>query len=91
MTEQWKKEVDDALAVMGGLQARQGRVLKDHSEWLQTHDRAMARIEASIRRAVPRRLTRNGAGPLDGCRRLRRLPCASTRPWRSPASRCARR
>ena len=34
--------------MMGGLQARQGRVLKDHSEWLQPHDRAMARIEASI-------------------------------------------
>lgn len=48
MTEQWKKDVDDALAVMGGLQARQGRVLKDHSEWLQFHDRAMGRIEASI-------------------------------------------
>jgi len=48
VTEQWKKEVDDALAVMGGLQARQGRVLKEHSEWLQEHDRAMARIEASL-------------------------------------------
>jgi len=48
VTEQWKKDVDDALTVMGGLQARQGRVLKDHAEWLQEHDRTMARIEASI-------------------------------------------
>lgn len=62
MTEQWKKEIDDALAVMGGLQARQGRVLHEHSEWLeehqramqrhqewlQEHDRTMARIEASL-------------------------------------------
>jgi hypothetical protein len=41
MTEQWKKEVDDALAVMGGLQARQARVLADHAEWLDSHQRAM--------------------------------------------------
>ena len=40
--------MDDALAVMGGLQARQGRVLKDHSEWLQVHERAMERIEKNI-------------------------------------------
>jgi hypothetical protein len=48
VTDQWKKEVEDALTVMGGLQARQGRVLKEHSEWLQEHDRTMARIEASL-------------------------------------------
>jgi hypothetical protein len=35
----WKKEIEDALTVMGGLQAR---VLADHAERLQTHDRAMA-------------------------------------------------
>ena len=38
----WKKEIEDALTVMGGLQARQARVLADHAEWLQAHDRAMA-------------------------------------------------
>ena len=48
MAEQWNTGVDDALAVIGGLQASQGRVLKDHSEWLQEHDRTMARIEASL-------------------------------------------
>jgi hypothetical protein len=48
VTEQWKKDVDDALAVMGGLQARQGRALREHSEWLEEHQRAMARIQASI-------------------------------------------
>jgi len=40
VTEQWKKEIDDALAVMGGLQARQGRV-REHAEWLESHQRAM--------------------------------------------------
>jgi hypothetical protein len=48
VTEQWKKEIDDALAVMGGLQARQGRVLREHSEWLEEHQRAMQEIDRRI-------------------------------------------
>jgi hypothetical protein len=59
MTEQWKKEVDDALTVMGGLQARQARVLADHAEWLeshqramQAHDRAMKDLDERIRNLV---------------------------------------
>jgi hypothetical protein len=48
----WKKEIEDALTVMGGLQARQGRVLADHSEWLQAHDRAMAQFDERIEKLV---------------------------------------
>ena len=39
--DQWRKEIEDALTVMGGLQARQGRALREHSEWLEEHERAM--------------------------------------------------
>jgi len=39
--DQWKKEIEDALTVMGGLQARQGRALREHAEWLEEHERAM--------------------------------------------------
>jgi L-lactate utilization protein LutB len=48
VTQQWRKEVEDAMAVMGGLQARQGRVLKDHSEWLQSHDLAMRQHQEAM-------------------------------------------
>jgi F0F1-type ATP synthase epsilon subunit len=55
----WKNEIEDALTVTGGLQARQARVLADHAEWLQAHDRAMAeaaerdaRIDARIEKLV---------------------------------------
>jgi hypothetical protein len=55
----WKNEIEDALTVMGGLQARQARVLADRAEWLQAHDRAMAeaaerdaRIDARIEKLV---------------------------------------
>jgi hypothetical protein len=45
MTDQWKKEIEDALTVMGGLQARQGRALREHSEWLESHQKVMQKHE----------------------------------------------
>jgi len=69
----WKKEIEDALTVIGGLQARQARVLADHAEWLQAHDRATAeaaerdaRIDARIERlvlAIDELMRRNDDGP----------------------------
>ena len=35
------RELRDAVTVTAQLEARQGRVLKEHSDWLQSHDRAM--------------------------------------------------
>ena len=35
------KELQDTAIVMSGIQARQAGLLKDHSEWLQEHDRAV--------------------------------------------------
>jgi len=35
------RELRDAVTVTAELEARQGRVLKDHSAWLVEHDRAM--------------------------------------------------
>jgi hypothetical protein len=43
--ETWKKEIEDALTVMGGLQARHARMLADHAEWLESHQRAMQKHE----------------------------------------------
>jgi hypothetical protein len=55
----WKKEIEYSLTVMGHLQARQARILADHAEWLQGHDRAMteaaereARIDARIEKLL---------------------------------------
>jgi hypothetical protein len=39
--DQWRKEIEDALTLMGELQARRGRALRDHAEWLEEHERAM--------------------------------------------------
>lgn len=36
------KELQETATVMAGLQARQAAMLKDHAEWLQEHDRAIA-------------------------------------------------
>jgi sugar phosphate isomerase/epimerase len=35
------RELRDAVTVTAQLEARQGRVLKEHSDWLESHDRAM--------------------------------------------------
>jgi uncharacterized coiled-coil protein SlyX len=35
------RELRDAVTVTAQLEARQGRVLKEHGEWLESHDRAV--------------------------------------------------
>ena len=35
------RELRDAVTVTAQLEARQGSVLKEHGEWLESHDRAM--------------------------------------------------
>jgi len=35
------RELRDAVTVTAELEARQGRVLKDHGEWLASHEQAM--------------------------------------------------
>jgi uncharacterized coiled-coil protein SlyX len=35
------RELRDAVTVTAQLEARQGRALKEHGEWLESHDRAM--------------------------------------------------
>ena len=44
------KELQEPDIVMSGIQARQAVLLKEHAEWLQTHDRAMAEIRENGRR-----------------------------------------
>jgi hypothetical protein len=41
------KELRDAVTVMTGLEARQSRLLRDHSEWLVGHDKAMTELRES--------------------------------------------
>jgi len=36
------QELKETAIVMAGIQSRQAAVLKDHAEWLQEHDQAMA-------------------------------------------------
>jgi L-lactate utilization protein LutB len=36
------KELEETMTVMAHLQARQAEMLKDHAEWLHTHDKAIA-------------------------------------------------
>jgi hypothetical protein len=43
--QQTIKELQDTLTVVAGIQARQAELIKGHGEWLQEHDRAMARWE----------------------------------------------
>jgi hypothetical protein len=38
------KELQETAIVMAGIQSRQAEMLKDHAEWLQSHDRAMIEI-----------------------------------------------
>jgi hypothetical protein len=35
------KELQETVIVMSGLQSRQAELLKDHAEWLHSHDLAM--------------------------------------------------
>jgi|GEM_PF-1997643 len=43
------KELRDAVTVTAQLEARQGRVLKEHGDWLISHDRAMKEHEESMK------------------------------------------
>ena len=38
------KELQEAAIVMAEIQSRQAKVLKEHREWLQEHDRAMVEM-----------------------------------------------
>lgn len=44
------KELEEASAVTGHLQARQALLLKGHAEWLHSHDRAMKEIRENGRK-----------------------------------------
>jgi hypothetical protein len=48
--QQTMKELQDTLTVVVGIQARQAELIKGHGEWLQEHDRAMARLEKEDRK-----------------------------------------
>jgi hypothetical protein len=51
------KELQETAIVMAGIQSRQAGMLKDHAEWLQSHDRAM--VEARERgKATDERIDR---------------------------------
>ncbi len=39
------KELEEASIVTAHLQARQAAMLKEHAEWLQSHDRAMSEMD----------------------------------------------
>jgi uncharacterized coiled-coil protein SlyX len=43
------RELRDAVTVTAQIEARQGRVLKDHGEWLEAHERAMKEHEQFVR------------------------------------------
>jgi hypothetical protein len=42
------KELQDTLTAVVGIQARQAELIKGHGEWLEDHDRAMARLEKEL-------------------------------------------
>jgi hypothetical protein len=46
------KELEEASIVTAHLQARQASILKDHSDWLQSHDRAMTALDDRIEKLV---------------------------------------
>jgi len=48
--QQTMKELQDTLTVVVGIEARQAELIKGHGEWLQEHDRAMARLEKEDRK-----------------------------------------
>jgi uncharacterized coiled-coil protein SlyX len=56
------RELRDAVTVTAQLEARQGRVLKEHSEWLESHDRAMKE-----HRELMKELDRRIPGLVSGC------------------------
>jgi hypothetical protein len=43
------RELRDAVNVTAYLEARQGRVLKEHGEWLEEHDAAMKEHAAAMK------------------------------------------
>jgi uncharacterized coiled-coil protein SlyX len=43
------RELRDAVTVTAALEARQGKVLREHSEWLASHDEAMKRHDLAMR------------------------------------------
>jgi hypothetical protein len=44
------RELQDTAIVMDGIEARQAAALKEHAQWLQEHDRAMAEMREHGRR-----------------------------------------
>ena len=42
------KELQEAAIVMAHLQSRQAKMLKDHADWLQEHDRAMTEFRERL-------------------------------------------
>jgi hypothetical protein len=42
------RQLQDTATVMAGIQARQAAVLKGHGEWLEQHERIMARVESNL-------------------------------------------
>jgi hypothetical protein len=52
--EQAIKELQETAIVMSGIQSRQTALLKDHAEWLEAHDRAMARHDKEMAEARER-------------------------------------
>ena len=44
------KQLQETVIVVAGLQARQAEVLKGHGEWLEQHQRAMAKHEEWLAR-----------------------------------------
>ena len=44
------KQLQETAIVVAGLQARQAEVLKGHGEWLEQHQRAMAKHEEWLAR-----------------------------------------
>jgi hypothetical protein len=45
------KELQETAIVMSGIQARQAELIKDHSDWLHSHDLAVARHDKEIAEA----------------------------------------
>ena len=48
------KELHETAIVMSGIQSRRAALLLDHAEWLQAHDRAMARHDKEMAEARKR-------------------------------------
>ena len=48
------KELQETAIVMSGIQSRQAALLKDHAEWLQEPDRAIARHDQEMAEAQER-------------------------------------